>query len=331
MTTLTEQVLKDFIQRLERVDVNRVILNPTRQREIDPEHVDRLKLSYEVVGLIEPIVVNEDLLLIDGAHRLTAARELGQDVIAAVIIPNDLDPDDYQIIETVTNTVRKAISPMAMKRLADSYYRPNQQALANKRKTAGTTNRVNKSDVGEGFTHAKTGKANDFVASVLGVSSPTLTKIDTVVEWSQDETLPIETRELIQRSVIDEKFENDGQVEVGYKMAQRIVDAARTAAEPASILHTDEDGEPASETSQMISEAMATFYRYMQEITLAEQHLVGTSDDEWVSKHNRLVELSRFHPTAMNALTGMWSSLDRMMKFLDEVTDELKGMGDIRE
>lgn len=328
MTTLTEQVLKDFIQRLERVDVNRVILNPTRQREIDPEHVDRLKLSYEVVGLIEPIVVNEDLLLIDGAHRLTAARELGQDVIAAVIIPNDLDPDDYQIIETVTNTVRKAISPMAMKRLADSYYRPNQQALAKKRKNPG---KAAGDGVGHAVTHGSTGKSENFVASVLGTSSRTLESIDKVVEWSQDETLPIETRELIQRSVIDEKFENDGQVEVGYKMAQRIVDAARTAAEPASILHTDEDGEPASETSQMISEAMATFYRYMQEITLAEQHLVGTSDDEWVAKHDRLVELSRFHPTAMNALTGMWTSLDRMMKFLDEVTDELKGMGDIRE
>jgi ParB family transcriptional regulator, chromosome partitioning protein len=48
-----------------------------RMRELDEGKVLELMQSYEQVGQINPISVDEDYALIAGAHRLEAAKILG--------------------------------------------------------------------------------------------------------------------------------------------------------------------------------------------------------------------------------------------------------------
>ena len=52
-------------------------------RQLDETKVLELMTSYESVGVINPISVDEELTLIAGAHRLEAAKNLGWDTIEA--------------------------------------------------------------------------------------------------------------------------------------------------------------------------------------------------------------------------------------------------------
>ena len=54
-------------------------------RELDEGKVLELMQSYEQVGQINPISVDEDYALIAGAHRLEAAKNLGWETIEAKV------------------------------------------------------------------------------------------------------------------------------------------------------------------------------------------------------------------------------------------------------
>ena len=60
-----------------------------RLRQVDEGKVLELMQSYEEVGVINPISVDEDLVLIAGAHRLEAAKNLGWETIEAKIFDED--------------------------------------------------------------------------------------------------------------------------------------------------------------------------------------------------------------------------------------------------
>ena len=51
-------------------------------------NIEGLKVSLEKVGLINPIVVDEDYNLIAGFRRFQAAKELGWETIAVTIVKN---------------------------------------------------------------------------------------------------------------------------------------------------------------------------------------------------------------------------------------------------
>ena len=60
-----------------------------RMRQVDEVKVLELMQSYEEVGVINPISVDEELVLIAGAHRLEAAKNLGWETIEAKVFNED--------------------------------------------------------------------------------------------------------------------------------------------------------------------------------------------------------------------------------------------------
>jgi len=60
-----------------------------RMRQVDEGKVLELMQSYEEVGVINPISVDEELVLIAGAHRLEAAKNLGWETIEAKVFNED--------------------------------------------------------------------------------------------------------------------------------------------------------------------------------------------------------------------------------------------------
>ena len=58
-------------------------------RQVDEGKVLELMQSYEEVGVINPISVDEELVLIAGAHRLEAAKNLGWETIEAKVFNED--------------------------------------------------------------------------------------------------------------------------------------------------------------------------------------------------------------------------------------------------
>jgi DNA methylase/ParB-like nuclease domain len=80
------------------------IIVPRRLRETDRRHVGALKAHLARHGLLEPVVVDADNVLLCGAHRLQAAKELGWEEIDCHVIEG---VTDALLIEMGENALRK--------------------------------------------------------------------------------------------------------------------------------------------------------------------------------------------------------------------------------
>src|SRR4051812_41330719 len=69
------------------------------------EGIEALADSIKRLGLIHPIVISRDNLLIAGERRLTACRGLGWTHINAQYV-DEIDPDDWEDIELEENVKR---------------------------------------------------------------------------------------------------------------------------------------------------------------------------------------------------------------------------------
>jgi ParB family chromosome partitioning protein len=71
--------------------------------------IEDLALSLKENGLIQPIVVNQDLRLIAGGRRLEAAKSLAWKAID-VVFRETLSEDELQVLELEENTKRADIT-----------------------------------------------------------------------------------------------------------------------------------------------------------------------------------------------------------------------------
>ena len=97
MTDETKRIAIDLIS------INR----EARQRK----KIDTKKLEESIAsrGLIQPIIVDRDLVLVAGERRLTACKNLGHEDILCRFI-EDLDPIEREIIELEENTQRSDLT-----------------------------------------------------------------------------------------------------------------------------------------------------------------------------------------------------------------------------
>ena len=80
------------------------------RRAINPDKVNGLVESIQNIGLINPISVTPDNVLIAGAHRLEAFKLLGIDEIPAVIM--DLNGIMLELAEIDENFVRNDLTEL---------------------------------------------------------------------------------------------------------------------------------------------------------------------------------------------------------------------------
>jgi len=74
------------------IPINEIHIPPF-QRDPSESLIKKLVLSMEKIGYIHPIIVYEDegkTFVIDGQHRLIAAKELGVDMMPVIYIPKEL-------------------------------------------------------------------------------------------------------------------------------------------------------------------------------------------------------------------------------------------------
>ena len=85
---------KDY-DLFKRINYNREVMIP---------RIDKIVASIKKYGFILPILVNKDFMVVDGQHRLEAARKAGSDVLYIQFdIPDDLLP----ILISTVNTTSK--------------------------------------------------------------------------------------------------------------------------------------------------------------------------------------------------------------------------------
>lgn len=96
-------------QRVENLALDRIVLNPDALRQVEQAREDYIQLrdSVAVHGVIQPILVrpapdgSDKFMLVDGAHRYTASKDLGLPTILACIA--DIDDIDAYEKQMITN------------------------------------------------------------------------------------------------------------------------------------------------------------------------------------------------------------------------------------
>ena len=85
------------------IQISAITINPGR-REAAPEHIQEMAKSMAEVGLLQPIVVDQQYTLIAGLHRLEAAKMLAWTEIECTV--SDLDGLQAEIAEIDENIIR---------------------------------------------------------------------------------------------------------------------------------------------------------------------------------------------------------------------------------
>ena len=115
----------------------------TVRRGLNQEHVDALSASFQLLGgelLIQPIVVDETLMLIDGLHRLEAAKQLGWRFVSAVVFER-VNDQDRALLLAEANRVRKQLSVVDLEWEWRTLYAPELEFQAKQRQLAGLRKR----------------------------------------------------------------------------------------------------------------------------------------------------------------------------------------------
>lgn len=95
---------------------------PVRSRPLDDAAVQALSASMNMVGLLQPVVVQRARVmcggvfvpgyrLIAGNHRLAAAKQLGWVVIDAIVVDDDISHMEAELLEIDENLCRAELTP----------------------------------------------------------------------------------------------------------------------------------------------------------------------------------------------------------------------------
>lgn len=143
MAAVTEQmVAKDLEVSVRRADeqgelellpLSRIKPREVDTRPLDGSHVSGLLESIEILGLIEPLVVDKSKVLLAGGHRLAALKQLEQENLASFkekfstgMIPvrvmpfvAENEPERALQIEIAENEHRRDYTPAQVRTIAD--------------------------------------------------------------------------------------------------------------------------------------------------------------------------------------------------------------------
>jgi len=149
--------------------ISDIVVGPRYRRELGD--ISSLADSIAEVGLLHPIVVRPDGILIAGRRRLAAYQQLGWDEIPAT----EVDLDEILRGELAENVARKDFLPSEIDAIRRALV-PLEQAAAAKRMTLG------KISIG-----SKTGTVRDRIGALVGISGKQLDKIAQVVKAAEEE------------------------------------------------------------------------------------------------------------------------------------------------
>jgi ParB-like chromosome segregation protein Spo0J len=141
-------------------------ININQRHRHDLGDVTALAASIKDIGLLHPVVVNPDGVLIAGARRIEACKQLGWTEVPVRVV------DLTEIVrgEYAENTHRKDFLPSEIDAIRRAL-EPEEKAAAKERMT-----------IGKVCPGSATGKTRDKIGEFAGVSGETVRKIEKVVD-----------------------------------------------------------------------------------------------------------------------------------------------------
>jgi hypothetical protein len=169
------------------VNIDQVKVGPRFRKDLGP--IEDLAESISEVGLIQPIIVDQDGNLIAGRRRLAACKLLGWSDIPVVVAEGLRDAADRVQAERDENTCRKNMTAselVAIGLALEELERPKaraRQVLAGERFGRGT-------DSSGSREPELSGRTSGVVGPALGMSRVTYERAKSVVLASQDAEAP---------------------------------------------------------------------------------------------------------------------------------------------
>ena len=142
--------------------------------------VGELAVSIEAIGLLHPVVLLPDMMLVAGGRRVEAFRQLGRNAIPARIVDNLQSAELVIQAERDENTARKPFTASEMAAIAQALL-PQAEKEAAERRIAPLQKGTKKPGKDASAKPGKPGKALDQVAAVAGVSGVTLQKARKII------------------------------------------------------------------------------------------------------------------------------------------------------
>ena len=115
------------------------VLEPDGASAVNADHMAELLRSFEMLGgqlQLQPIVVDEHLVLVDGRHRLEAAKRAGWSRIAALVICG-ATVEMRPLLAAEANRVRRTLNVLELESIWRAHYEPDLRAAAKERQLAG--------------------------------------------------------------------------------------------------------------------------------------------------------------------------------------------------
>lgn len=290
MSNTVSRLLPRPAMRFERVAIALITVRP-RLREVTPEHVTRLMNSFETLGgQIQPIVISDDFVLIDGYHRLTAARECGWTHIDAGIA-SGLDTDrDRAIIEAEANIARRQMTPTEQTSLWFDVIEPRLSEEASARRALGRGAELS-GDLPDSLdAHPETAtQAKQYV----GVTVKTMQKVRRIQQAAADETLPPIIRSSARAGL--ERMDQTGKIDAEFKRVDAQLRAHHTPTAP----FADEE--------RLVSRAVGIITRASQDFARIEAQ--------------SLVQALKADPTAAQDWSGVITAATSLLHLVEEAAD----------
>lgn len=192
-----------IVQRWMPIAVDAIRVDESRG-PTSAEHVAGLRESFRRLGgqlQLQPILVDGDFALIDGAHRLEAAKQAGWSHIGALVFEG-ATPEQRLLLEIEANRVRRTITPLELEEVWRTHYAPDLRARARQRQLAGLRQGEQRPVLGNSNNRETERISISRVAKqVTGLSIDTLNKITEIRSTAASEGAPEEARAFARRAL----------------------------------------------------------------------------------------------------------------------------------
>ncbi len=96
--------------QIQNLEISKIKEDPNQPRKtFNPDKIEELAQTFKTVGIINPIEIDDDYVVITGANRLRAAKSLGWKTIPVKILK--LDPKDRFIRQVIENIQYANLTP----------------------------------------------------------------------------------------------------------------------------------------------------------------------------------------------------------------------------
>lgn len=158
-----------------------------RVRGVVNESLPELIESIQQLGLLYPVLIDADNILIDGEQRLAALASLGIDDIPVIVDADVIGAGDEQDIiaermrrELASNGVRTAYTPV--------------QAAAARRRLRELLGKQGHTRTGVPLVERRKNWASELATSETGISRTTMDRVDRIVRFAEDDAQPMSVR-----------------------------------------------------------------------------------------------------------------------------------------